>query len=129
MILQLRQIRTEKGLTQDQLADMTSLSKSFISQLETGARQPSTESLGMLSSALKVSEADLIAPPGFSEPSGHDTLARRALMNMDTKPSSSDQDFKIGTDGTFVQIIATVDKDGLRKLIRQLEIMNDFLNV
>lgn len=133
MILQLRQLRMEKGLTQDQLADMTGLSKGFVSQLETGQRQPSTDTLGVIASALKVTEADLIQP-GFSEPRAPDTTARRVLNDLldptpAKKTAATDQDFKIGTDGTHVQIIATVDRDGLAKLIKQLEAMKAFLEI
>jgi transcriptional regulator with XRE-family HTH domain len=130
MMLNLRQLRIEKGLTQDQLAEMTGLSKGFLSQLETGARQPSTESLGLLSSALRVTEAELIAPTGFREPGPQPSMARRILTNIDKPPDPvQDPDFKLGTDGTMVQIIATVDRDGLAKLIQQLEIMHKFLSV
>lgn len=128
MTLQLRQIRTDRSLTQDQLAEMTGLSKGFLSQLETGARQPSVETIALLSSALKVSKAELISPTGFGEPSAPETIARRVLSNLDMQPSSSDEDFKLGTDGKRVQIIATVDRDGLDRLIRQLQIMKDFLD-
>lgn len=127
MILNLRQIRIEKGLTQDQLAEMTGLSKGFLSQLETGARQPSTESLSILSAALHVSEADLITPTGFNDP-GPETMARRVLQNLDRK-TNADSDFKLGTNGKQVQIIATVDRDGLTSLIKQLEFMKEFLEV
>lgn len=126
MLLNLRQLRAERGLTQDQLSEMTGLSKGFLSQLETGARQPSTESISILSNALKVSETDLIAAPGFSDPPA-DTMARRVLNNLDRK--ATEPDFKLGTDGKLVQIIATVNREGLTRLIKQLEIMKDFLEV
>jgi len=129
MLFRLKQIRTAKSLTLDQLADATGLSKGFLSQLETGARQPSTETLRTLSESLKVPETDLIAPSGFSEPPSDSSNARRVLSALDgpnamtPPPKPTAQDLKIGTDGNQVQIIATVDKDGLRKLIRQLEAM------
>lgn len=129
MLFRLKQIRTAKSLTLDQLAEATGLSKGFLSQLETGARQPSTETLRTLSEILQVPEVDLIAPSGFSEPGSGSSTVRRVLSALDgpnaltPPPKSIEQDFKIGTDGSQVQIIATVDKDGLRKLIRQLEAM------
>lgn len=128
MIFRLKQLRTERGLTLDQLADVSGLSKGFLSQLETGARQPSTDTLRTLSQALEVTEADLIVTPGFAEPAPKDTMARRVLSAMDSATPTTEPDFKLGTDGKQVQIIATVDKDGLDKLIRQLEAMRLFLN-
>lgn len=129
MIFRLKQLRTERGLTLDQLAEVSGLSKGFLSQLETGARQPSTDTLRTLSQALDVTEADLIATPGFADPAPKDTMARRVLSSIDSAtPAATEPDFKLGTDGKQVQIIATVDKDGLDKLIRQLEAMRLFLN-
>jgi transcriptional regulator with XRE-family HTH domain len=128
MMLHLRQLRTDRGLTQDQLSEMTGLSKGFLSQLETGARQPSVESLSILSSALKVSEAELLTSGGFNEP-GPMSMARRVLNSLDAKPEARQEpDFKLGTDGKLVQIIATVDREGLDRLIRQLKLMKEFLN-
>lgn len=127
MILNMKTIRIARGLTLEQVAEITGLSKGFLSQLETGARQPSTETLGLLSEALKVETADLIAP-GFAETGQQSTLARRVLENLD-KPAEPDaQDFKVGTDGKRVQIIATVDREGLDRLIKQLEAMKIFLD-
>lgn len=128
MILNMKAIRTAKGLTLEQVAELTGLSKGFLSQLETGARKPSVESLSMLSTAFKVSEADLLTARGFEEP-GPMTMARRVLANLDEKSTAkTEPDFKLGTDGKLVQIIATVDREGLDRLIRQLELMKEFLN-
>lgn len=127
MILNMKAIRNARGLTLEQVAEMTGLSKGFLSQLETGARQPSTETLGLLSQALHVDTPDLIAP-GFSDPGPPNTIARRVLESLDKAPEEGEQDFKIGTDGKRVQIIATVDRAGLDKLIKQLEMMKSFLD-
>lgn len=127
MILNMKAIRNARGLTLEQVAEMTGLSKGFLSQLETGARQPSTETLGLLSQALHVDAPDLIAP-GFAEPGPPNTMARRVLESLDKAPEEAEQDFKIGTDGKRVQIIATVDRAGLEKLIKQLEMMKNFLD-
>lgn len=48
-------------------------------------------------------------------------------MKLD-QPTGAEADFKLGTDGTMVQIIATVDRDGLDRLIKQLEAMKIFLD-
>lgn len=124
MILNMKAIRNAKGLTLEQVADLTGLSKGFLSQLETGARQPSTETLGLISTALDVDAAALISNSGFAEPAPTHSMARRVLMGLDDPPEqATNEDFKIGTDGKRVQIIATVDLEGLEKLIRQLEAM------
>jgi transcriptional regulator with XRE-family HTH domain len=127
MILNMKTIRNARGLTLEQVADLTGLSKGFLSQLETGSRQPSTETLGLLSEALKVDTSALIAP-GFAEPGPPNTMARRVLENLDRPLEGVAPDFKIGTDGKHVQIIATVDRHGLDKLIKQLEAMKLFLD-
>jgi transcriptional regulator with XRE-family HTH domain len=126
--LHLKHFRLQKGLTLDQLAEVSGLSKGFLSQLETGARQPSMETINILSTALNVAEADLIGPAGFAEPGAPASMARRILMDLDREPVEGGQDFKLGTDGQRVQIIATVDRAGLQRLIKQLEAMKLFLD-
>lgn len=125
----LRYFRAERGLTLEQLAEVTGLSRGFLSQLETGARQPSTATLALLAEALKVRPGDIVVPAGFSEPTAPETSAFRALRALDQpKAETPEDDFNLGTDGTRVQIIATVDKDGLDRLIRQLEAMKILLS-
>lgn len=127
MILNMKAIRNERGLTLEQLAELTGLSKGFLSQLETGSRQPSTESIGLLAAALRVEPTALIAS-GFAEPGPPASLARRVLENLDKPAEDPTHEFKIGTDGKRVQIIATVDREGLARLIKQLEAMMIFLD-
>lgn len=127
MLLNMKAIRTAKGLTLEQVAELTGLSKGFLSQLETGSRQPSTETLGLLSEALRV-EASALISQGFAEPGPKPSVARRILENLDRPMDDSAADVKIGTDGKRVQIIATVDREGLDKLIKQLEAMKTFLD-
>lgn len=130
MSLNLRQIRDERKLTQDDVAAMTGISKSFLSQIETGARKPSMETLELLATALHVTAGDLLQPQGFAEPPAPETAAHRILKGLDPLPPKAlpEPDLKLGTDGRFVQIIATVDRDGLDKLIKQLEAMRIFLD-
>lgn len=52
--------RTHRGYTQDRLAEMTSLSKPYISQLERGERQYTQELLEVFAEALRCTPADLI---------------------------------------------------------------------
>lgn len=59
--IKLKQLRTDKGLTLKQLAEITKLSISFISDIENGRRNPSLENLNILASALDVSSETLIS--------------------------------------------------------------------
>jgi transcriptional regulator with XRE-family HTH domain len=60
MRLKLKEIRKTRGLTLDQLADLSGLSKAFLSQLETGKRMPSADTLGILAETFTISITDLI---------------------------------------------------------------------
>jgi transcriptional regulator with XRE-family HTH domain len=57
----LQEWREFRGLTQDQLAEMSGYSKPYISQLENGVRQFTEELLSVFSKALNVEPIDLIA--------------------------------------------------------------------
>lgn len=59
-----RRIRIEKGLTQEQLAERAGVSQFYISLLENGGRNPTVVSLWELSQALGVSHVDLVLPDG-----------------------------------------------------------------
>lgn len=56
----LREIRTKKGLTQQQLADYTGLDRAYISELENGKLQPSLETFFKLAYELKIKPKDFI---------------------------------------------------------------------
>jgi transcriptional regulator with XRE-family HTH domain len=55
----LKTLRTEKRLTQEELARITGLSTSFVSTLERGINAPSFETLESIAKALEVSVRDL----------------------------------------------------------------------
>lgn len=59
-----RRIRIEKGLTQEQLAERAGVSQYYVSLLENGGRNPTVVSLWELSQALGVSHVDLVLPDG-----------------------------------------------------------------
>ena len=54
------QIRREKGLTQEQLAEISGFSQQYISSLERGHRNPTIVTLYELAIALGVSHIDLV---------------------------------------------------------------------
>ena len=57
-----KRIRQEKGLTQEQLADLSGFSQQYISGLEQGQRNPTVVSLYELATALGVSHMELVRP-------------------------------------------------------------------
>lgn len=57
---QLKRLRNKVGMTQEQLADKTGLSTTFIGLLETAQRKPSLKTLQKISSALGVKTSELI---------------------------------------------------------------------
>lgn len=59
----LRRLRSEKGLAQDDLAYEADVSRSYLSQLEKGAFYASLKILEKLAKALGVEPFELIVPP------------------------------------------------------------------
>lgn len=57
-----RHYRTQRGLTQEQLAERSGFSQFYISSLETGQRNPTVVSLYELAQALGVTHVDLVRP-------------------------------------------------------------------
>jgi len=55
-----KRIRQEKGLTQEQLAELSGFSQQYISGLEQGRRNPTIVSIYELATALGVSHMDLV---------------------------------------------------------------------
>jgi transcriptional regulator with XRE-family HTH domain len=55
-------IRREKGLTQEQIADLSGFSQQYLSGLERGRRNPSVVTLYNIAQALEVSHLDLLRP-------------------------------------------------------------------
>jgi transcriptional regulator with XRE-family HTH domain len=52
-------IRTERGLSQDQLAEKADLDRTYISGIERGVRNPGIKSVVRIAAALKTSVEDL----------------------------------------------------------------------
>jgi transcriptional regulator with XRE-family HTH domain len=59
----LRRLRHEKGLSQDDLAYEAEVSRSYLSQLEKGAYFASLKIIGRLAEALNVEPAELLKLP------------------------------------------------------------------
>jgi transcriptional regulator with XRE-family HTH domain len=61
-----RRFREKRGLTQEQLAEVSGFRQQYISSLEQGHRNPTIITLYELAVALKVSHVDLVLPPKAS---------------------------------------------------------------
>ncbi|MDH2415810.1 helix-turn-helix transcriptional regulator [Nocardioides sp. CER19] len=59
-----RELRTERGWSQEQLMDRAQLDRSYVSQVENGQRNPSLLVIAKIASALNVEPADLLVPRG-----------------------------------------------------------------
>ncbi|MGF6227828.1 transcriptional regulator with XRE-family HTH domain [Inquilinus ginsengisoli] len=57
-----RRVRLEKGLTQEQFADVSGFSQQYLSSLERGRRNPTVVTLYELAQALGVSHIELVTP-------------------------------------------------------------------
>lgn len=55
-------IRREKGMTQEQLAELSGLSQQYLSGLERGRRNPTIVTIYELANALGVSHLELVTP-------------------------------------------------------------------
>jgi transcriptional regulator with XRE-family HTH domain len=55
-----KRVRQEKGLTQEQLAELSGFSQQYISGLEQGRRNPTIVSLYELAMALDISHMELV---------------------------------------------------------------------
>jgi transcriptional regulator with XRE-family HTH domain len=59
-----KRVRQDKGLTQEELAERSGFSQQYISGLEQGQRNPTIVSLYELATALGVSHMELVSPDG-----------------------------------------------------------------
>jgi transcriptional regulator with XRE-family HTH domain len=57
-----KRVRQDKGLTQEELADRSGFSQQYISGLEQGRRNPTIVSIYELATALGVSHMELVRP-------------------------------------------------------------------
>lgn len=64
----LRRVREQRGLTLTEVANLTGISKSTLSRLETGQRRPSLELLLPLAQTYRVPIDDLVGAPEFGDP-------------------------------------------------------------
>ena len=63
----IRRVRREKGLTQEEFAERSGFSQQYISGLERGERNPTIVTLYELAQALGVNHVELVTPDGRSK--------------------------------------------------------------
>lgn len=61
--LNFRRLRKEQGLTQEQAAELTGVSQQYISELESGKRNPTVLTLHELSAPFHAEAIDLLRSP------------------------------------------------------------------
>lgn len=59
-----RRLRLQKGMTQEQLAEASGFSQNYISDLERGRRNPTVVTLYELATPLGATPQDLLSPQG-----------------------------------------------------------------
>jgi transcriptional regulator with XRE-family HTH domain len=64
-----RALRRERGLSQEEVAHRANMERSYVSDLERGTRNPSVRALGRLAAALDVDPAALLRQPSTGDPS------------------------------------------------------------
>lgn len=62
-----QRIRMARGLTQEQVAELSGFSQQYLSDLERGLRNPTVVTVHELATALGVTHLDLLADDGLGE--------------------------------------------------------------
>lgn len=63
----LRELRLEKGISQEKLAELAGLHRTYVSSVERGGRNVSLQNIEKLADALEVEIAALFPPAGHSK--------------------------------------------------------------
>lgn len=80
--MKIRRIRREKFLTQEQLAEMTGISASFLGHIERGTRVASVDTLVSLCNALRVSPNFLLSASLDEEDFRNDPQRNRERLSQ-----------------------------------------------
>jgi len=56
----IRQLRTERNLSQEQLAELTGFHRTYIGMVERGERNPSLSNVGVFADSFEISLAELL---------------------------------------------------------------------
>lgn len=93
----LRMSRRRLALTLDAVSGRTGLSKSFLSQLESGHANPTLESLHRLAEAVETPLSVLLGGPGGAAPGPQSALALTATY----RPARGDRQWAVGEGRTY----------------------------
>jgi transcriptional regulator with XRE-family HTH domain len=66
--LRVKELRAEKKITQEELADRCDLFRTYMSRIESGLANPTLTVLHTLAQGLEVSLVELLLPPTVAEP-------------------------------------------------------------
>jgi transcriptional regulator with XRE-family HTH domain len=90
-IRRVREIRADKGMTQQQLAERADLTPEAITRVERGVRVPTLATIGKLAHGLGVSPAELLGPaPTRREPRTSRAVARVVAKLQDVDDATQE---------------------------------------
>lgn len=81
----IRALRREKKLTQEQLAELADISPSFLGHIERGTRQMSVETLYRIADALECTPGDVLGSGGPSQEMKLSALLYRAAKALEAQ--------------------------------------------
>lgn len=81
----LKLLRSEKKMTQQQLADLLKVSPSTVGMYEQGRRDPDTETVKFLADFFNVSLDYLLGRTDIRNPRKHDEITTKAYHNLDVE--------------------------------------------
>lgn len=91
--LTIRSLRRERGLSQEALADLAHIDRSYMSSVERGLRNISVLNIARIATALDVPVRDVLGPREVVRPAGTPPPLRRPqigeLLDADWKPGRS----------------------------------------
>jgi transcriptional regulator with XRE-family HTH domain len=84
--LTIRALRRERGLSQEALAALAHIDRSYMSSVERGLRNVSVLNVARIAAALDVPVRDLLGPREVGRHAGATTPVRRPAADLDWKP-------------------------------------------
>lgn len=75
-----KELRAQKGITQEELADRCEMFRTYLSRIESGLANPTLTALHVLAAGLEVSVLELLSPP--TSEVGSTTVRVRSVRPM-----------------------------------------------
>lgn len=66
--LRIKELRAERGITQEELAERCEMFRTYMSRIESGLANPTLTMLYVMAEALQVDVRDLLQPPEITAP-------------------------------------------------------------